>query len=219
MSSTQKNERSPSEGVLRREVVAAGLASLRSVVETGVLGCAVPREMGGQGGTLDQLAREARGVAERSQAAAWVLWAQRMAIEALVHSPNVGVSEHLLPLLLSGELAGALPLGLDARPLVAEEQGSAFRLYGVLDHVPNLQWIGFSLLCPIRQHGRPVEWVVLRSEEDGLRVGIDREGVQWYGSRTASVTVDGTFFRMDEWLGDEDLLAKMTPVMNALRPG
>jgi len=201
----------------KETVVSAGLEAFRQVVDSGLLRCAVPENLGGDGGSLEQLARGAAALAARSPQAGRILWAQRSAIEALVHSPNIAVREYLLPLLLDGECAGTLPLALDTRTLLAQEAGNAFRLYGVLESVPNLQWIGFSLIAPIQRAGGPVEWVVLRSEENGLRVGIDREGDHLYGSRTATVALDGVFFRMDEWVSGPELLNRMAPVLKVLR--
>lgn len=199
-----------------KSVVSAGLEAFQLVVETGLLRCAVPRALGGNGGSLDDLARGASAIATHGRAAAWILWAQRTAIEALVHSPNVAVREYLLPAMLDGELAGTLPLALETKPVLAEEVANGFKLYGLLEHVPNLQWSGFSLIAPIRRLGQPIEWVVLRSEESGLRVGIDLEGDFWHGSRTASVTLDGAFFRIDEWLNGPSMVRAILPVMEAL---
>ncbi|OUM01398.1 acyl-CoA/acyl-ACP dehydrogenase [Variovorax sp. JS1663] len=199
----------------KQTVIAAGAHALQLATASGLLRCAVPAALGGCG-TLEDLARGATELANRSRAAAWVLWAQRSAIEALVQSSNIAVREHLLPDLLAGELAGALPLSLDARPVIAEEVAGAYLLYGVLDPVPNLQWSGFSLVAPIRRAAHPLEWAVLRGEEDGLRVGIDHEGDTWWGSRAAAVTLNGTFFRMDEWIGGSELLDAMQPVLKTL---
>jgi len=217
----QTSPNSPTSRSNEKEtVVSAGLKAFRQVVDSGLLRCAVPENLGGDGGSLGQLARGAAALAGRSPQAGRILWAQRSAIEALVHSPNIAVREYLLPLLLNGECAGTLPLALDARPLVAEEAGNAYRLYGLLDAVPNLQWIGFSLIAPIQRAGEPIEWVVLRSEENGLRVGIDHEGDLLYGSRTASVSLDGVFFRMDEWVnGGSALLESIRPALSALGAG
>lgn len=200
----------------RKSVVAEGLAVFDMVKESGLLRCAVPQALGGDGGSLEQLAQGARDLANRSRAASWVLWAQRTAIEAFVHSPNIGVREHVLPMLMNGERAGTLPIALDSLPIVAEEVGNAYKLYGILKHVPNLQWLGFSLLAPIQRSGQEIEWVVLRSEENGLRVGIDVEGDFWYGSRTASIALEGAFFRMDEWVNGAALVPGIRPVMEAL---
>ncbi|MEJ8813061.1 acyl-CoA dehydrogenase family protein [Variovorax ureilyticus] len=201
----------------KETVVSAGLDALRQVVDSGLLRCAVPEALGGNGKSLEHLSQGAIALAERSPQVARILWAQRSAIEALVHSPNIAVREYLLPSLLNGECAGTLPFQLDSCPLLAEEVGNAYRLYGQLDPVANLQWIGFLLIAPIRRAGKSIEWVVLRSEEDRLRVGIDHEGDALYGSRTASVTLDGVFFRMDEWVNGPPMLAAITPVLEALR--
>lgn len=217
MMPASKIQNSPPTGSNEKEtVVSAGLEAFRQVVESGLLRCSVPEALGGDGASLEQLARRAAALAERSPRAARILWAQRAAVEALVQSSNIAVRDYLLPSLLAGESAGTLPLALDARPLLAEEVGNAYRLYGLLEPVPNLQWIGFSLIAPIQRAGAPIDWVVLRSEEDGLRVGVDHEGDALYGSRTASVTLDGVFFRMDEWVGGPELSSRIAPALNAL---
>ncbi|SCK13588.1 hypothetical protein VAR608DRAFT_0805 [Variovorax sp. HW608] len=200
----------------KKAVVAAGLEALRLVVESGLLRCAVPESLGGDGGSLGVLSQGATELAERSKAAAWILWAQRTTIEALVHSPNIGLREYLLPQLLEGERAGTLPLTLGERAILAEEAGNAYRLYGHLEHVPNLQWLGFTLLAPIQRPDRSIAWVALRSEEDGLRAGIDHAGDFWWGSRTAPVTLEGAFFRMDEWVNEAELIDAIDPVLKAL---
>ena len=216
MTPSRKPSRSAAPGEEKKTVIATGLEALRLVVDSGLLRCAVPESLGGDGGSLDALSRGASALADRSRAAAWILWAQRTTIEALVHSPNIGLREYLLPQLLEGERAGTLPLTLGERAILAEEAGNAYRLYGHLEHVPNLQWLGFTLLAPIQRLDKSIAWVALRSEEDGLRVGIDHAGDFWYGSRTAPVTLGGAFFRMDEWINEAELLDTIDPVLRAV---
>ena len=202
----------------KQSVAAAGMEALKLVAATGLLRCAVPPALGGEGGSFDDLAQGAADLARCHGPAAWVLWAQRCAIEALVQSSNIGVRDYLLPDLLEGQMAATLPLSLEARPLLAEEDGSAYRLYGMLEQVPNLQRDGFLLIAPIRRGDHAIEWAVLRSEADGLHVGIDHGGDDWRGSRTATVTLDGMYFRLDEWIGGPELLRAMSPVLRALAP-
>lgn len=200
----------------RRSLAALGQAALCRVVSSGLLRCAVPHNLGGSGGTLAELAEGARNLAAQDRAAAWVLWAQRLAIGALLHSRNIGVREHVLPDLLSGERAGTLPMPLQPGALVAIDAGRGQRLYGQLSLVPNLQPQGFSLVAPVQLDRGAPQWVLLRSEEDGLRVGLDMGSPCPPGSRAATLILDGVFFRADEWLAKSDLPGLLQPTVDAL---
>lgn len=171
--------------------------------------------MGGDGGSLEDVSDVAKVLMQTDLAAAWVYRAQRLSIELLIQSENAGLREHLLPQLLSGERAGTLPLGRNPRPLVGMELGNSLRLYGQYSAMTNLQWEGFSVAVPV-QIADAVDWVMLRGEEDGLRSGIDMGEPCPLGSRTASLTCDGVFFRMDEWLGDATLIQRVAPLFDAL---
>ncbi len=219
---------SPSRGL-----AAAGQAVLAAVVGSGLLRCAVPAALGGDGGTLEALRQGAVRLARMEAAAGWVLWAQRLAIEALVHSPNIGLRDHLLPDLISGERAGtlpmppwagALPAGLQAAGpmaaagcLVGLAASQGMRLYGQFPCVPNLQWQGHTLVAPVQMGDAAPHWVLLRGEEDGLRAGMDLGAPCPRGSRSAAVHLDGVLFRADEELAGPDLPARLQPVAHALR--
>lgn len=218
-----------------RGLAGLGQSVLATVVQSGLLRCAVPVALGGRGGSHSELADGARSLAAVDPAAGWVLWAQRLAIEALVHSPNIGLRDYLLPDLLTGERAGTLPLppwpdaiGTQALPLAAaaarsglvamgEPQG--MRLYGQLPCVPNLQWQGFALIAPVSDGHPQQQWVLLRSEEDGLRAGIDLGSPCPRGSRCAALTLDGVFFRADEELAGPELPTLLQPTALALAAG
>lgn len=205
----------PVTSIRARAVVRAGSDALRLVIDSGMLRLGVPAVYGGAGGDLSTLVQAARRLAQRDPAAAWVFRAQRTAIELLLRADNVGLREHVLPQLLAGDRAGTLPLGPEPMPLLAVEAGSACRLYGRYTRVPNLQWIGFSIIAPVRL-SHSVEWILVRGEEAGLGVGIDDGAPCPQGSRTATVTFDDVFFRMDEWLGDAALWGRCAPVADAL---
>ncbi|MFZ2990591.1 acyl-CoA dehydrogenase family protein [Ideonella sp.] len=203
----------------RAASAALGMSTLSSVVESGLLGCAVSRAMGGNGGSLEDLREGARRLGRCNRAAGWVLWAQRLAIEALLHSPNIALREHLLPDMLQGERAGTLPMPPHPDALVATDAGRGQRLYGKFACVPNLQWQGYTLVAPVQfDHGAP-QWVLLRSEEDGLRVGEDLRAPCPHGCRASSLILDGVFFRTDEWLAGADLPDRLRPVSDALACG
>lgn len=186
---------------------------LERLAQTGLLRCAVPAGMGGDGGDASDLALAARLLLPREPAAACVFWAQRLAIEALVHSPNVGLRELWLPDLMGGQRAGTLPPRAD--PLRAEDTGRGWRLSGALADVPNRPWEGFSLVAPVRLGDTPAGWALLRSEEDGLSALPGPGGTT---TQTATLRLRRVYFREDEWLGEADLAQRMAPVARALAP-
>jgi alkylation response protein AidB-like acyl-CoA dehydrogenase len=188
---------------------------LQRVVASGLLQCAVPIHLGGNGASLDELALAAGLLQQQDPEAAAVLWAQRLAIEALVQTFNVGLRELWLPDLLSGDRAATLaPCGT---ALSAEDTGRGWLLSGLFHGVPNLPWEGFSLVAQVQLGDGLAGWVLLRSEEDGLTVLPVRPG-----QAHASLRLNRIFFREDEWLGEPDMGDLLTPVADALascRPG
>ena len=184
--------------------------ALQRVVATGLLRCAVPTSCGGNGGSLDDLSQAAQVLKRQDTEAATVLWAQRLAIEALVQSPNVGLRELWLPELFSGHRAGTLPIG--APPLTAEDTGRGWLLSGRFDGVPNLPWEGFSLVAPVCL-GSSKGWIFLGSEEDGLSVHPASDN---HASDLGTLRLRNVYFRVDEWLGDADLTERLLPLAFAL---
>ena len=195
----------------------ASRSPLQRVVDSGLLRCAVPRDLGGNGGGLDDLAHAAGLLQRQGPAAAAVLWAQRLAIEALVQTFNVGLRELWLPEFLMGSRAATLAPG--GRELSAEDTGRGWLLSGRLHGVPNLPWEGFSLVAPVRLGDGNAGWVLLRSEEDGLSVHATPEThPHEHESTQVSIHLNRVFFREDEWLGEHDLATLLSPVAEALAP-
>lgn len=189
------------------------LTPLAHLAQTGLLRCAVPARMGGDGGGPADLALAASLLLPRDTAAAAVFWAQRLAIEALVQSPNVALRELWLPDLLGGERAGTL--SPHTTPLTGQDTGRGWLLTGLLPDVPNRPWEGFSLVAPLRLGDAPAGWALLRSEEDGLGA------LPAAGHATpdlATLALRRVYFREDEWLGEADLAVRMAPVASALAP-
>ena len=190
---------------------------LLEVVDSGLLRCGVPTRLGGSADGLDALAAGAAELVKQSPAAAWLLWAQRMAIEALLQSPNVALREHWLADFLSGERAATLSPSFNA--LYAHNTGRGWLLRGQLVSVPNLQWAGFSLVAPVRLHGPVDHWVLLRSEEDGLSIVPDTGANVPRHALAATLQLEHVFFREDEWLCGPDLPQRLAPVASALAAG
>lgn len=183
---------------------------LQRAVDSGLLRCAVHPAFHGAGGSLEELAHEARRLAHADPEAAQALWMQRLTIEALVQSRNVALREHWLPDLFSGARAGSP--ALEGAPLNGVDTGRGWLLTGRLDHMANLAWEGFSVLAPARLGDGDTSWVLLRSEEDGLSVDTATT------SGPATLHLRNVFFREDEWLGGADLPGRMAPVGRALLP-
>lgn len=198
--------------------VVGGLQALRRVVASDLLRCGLPHTLGGIPGSLADLHAGAITLARDDPAAVWVLWAQRLAIEALVRSTNVGLMEYVLPDLLCGDRAGSMPLPSSRAPLVGTDSGRGWRLSGRFDCVPNQQWVHCSIVVPVRLQGDDIGWVLLRSEEDGLDISHLDQGAAPVFSRSASITAHRVFFREDEWLGAADLADRLAPVAAALAP-
>ncbi|WP_137920610.1 acyl-CoA dehydrogenase family protein [Hydrogenophaga sp. 2FB] len=192
----------------------AGLLALREVVDSGLLRCGVPAHLGGSTQGLDALAHGAAELARQHPAAARLLWAQRLAIEALLQSPNVALREHWLADFLSGERAATVSPSFDA--LRARDTGRGWLLQGELILTPNLQWAGFSVVAPVRFDDARPQWVMLRNEEDGLGPVPDTGVGTPAASLTATLKLELVYFREDEWLCGPDLPERVAPVAAAL---
>lgn len=192
-------------------------ALLRSVVDSGLLRCGVPTRLGGSTEGIEALAAGAAELARHSPAAGWLLWAQRLGIEALLQSPNVALREHWLADFLSGERAATLSPVFT--PLQARDTGRGWLLQGCQQGVPNLQWAGFSLLAPLHLHDPQAHWLLLRSEEDGLSIVRDTGAPDASGARSGTLQLNQVFFREDEWLCGPDLPQRVLPVAQALAHG
>jgi len=191
----------------------AGAAALATVVDSGLLRCAVPPQLGGNGGGLDRLMAGAAELPRHHPAAAWLLWAQRMAIEALLQSPNIALRDHWLADFLCGERAATLSPRL--QPLQARDTGRGWLLRGEIAVAPNLQWAGFSLAAPVHLGEQRGHWILLRSEENGLSV-VPGTAAHWPAARAAALAIGNVFFREDEWLGGSELPERLAPVATAL---
>jgi alkylation response protein AidB-like acyl-CoA dehydrogenase len=198
---------SPDPESLLAHIVALGLPRLH-----------LPRALGGQGADATVLAAALQDLARQAPAAAWMAWSHCMAIEALVHSPNVAVRECVLPSLLDGSMAGAVSWSPDfglahsPKPVQALPLDRGWHLSGRLEQVLNLQWMGYLMLCPVwfkqaAQQPDRLGWTLLRSEEDGLRHEPDASRpLSRPLSRAAAcgtVHLKQVYFREDELLADD----------------
>lgn len=193
---------------------------LAAIARSGFLRVGVPSRWGGHGGGLDDLFHDtaARQWLHRLQHPDQLVFrSQRLVVEALVRTDNVGLRELLLPDLLSGELGGASAVecpGLEARPA-----GLGWRFNGRLVGVPNLQWQGFSLLLPVQVRDQVEGLLLVRSEENGVTVQPAEARALWQQAACGTVSFQTVFLRADEWLGDPPLWQALAATNRALRHG
>jgi len=194
---------SPDSESLLAHIVALGLPRLH-----------VPGTMGGQGADAQTLAAALHSLSQSQPAAAWIAWSHCMAIEALVHSPNVALREHVLPSLLDGSMAGAVSWSPDLglahapKPVQALPLDRGWHLNGRLEQVLNLQWMGYLMLSPVwfkQGNGQAdrLGWTLLRSEEDGLRQEPDPSRPLTRQAACGTVHLTQVYFREDELLADD----------------
>ena len=189
-------------------------ALLGWVIDSGWPRMLVPRALGGEGATVDEVAEALKPIARRHPAAAWMAWSHGLAIEALLRSPNVAVRETVLPDLLDGTRAGAVSwvpeLGLAhaPKPVLARPLDRGWHLNGRLHHVLNLQWVGYVVLSPVwfampGEAAPRLGWTLLRSEEDGLGHEMDVSRPLTRQAACGTVTLRDVYFREDELLADQ----------------
>lgn len=190
------------------------------MADSGFLGVGVPSHLGGQGGHLEDLFLD-------PAARHWlqglhypdllIFHSQRLVIEALVSTDNIGLRELRLPDLLSGAVAGAS--ALESYPLEARAMGLGWQFQGRLNGVPNLQWEGFSLLLPVQATGQVEGVLLVRSEENGLTVHPSETPALWALAAFGDVHFQQAFLRADEWLGDLALWTSLIRTNRFLRDG
>lgn len=187
-------------------LAANGADLLRQIGDMGLFKTGVPIALGGNGGQLRDLCADtetARVLTALGPYAPQVFRAQRLAIEALLQSPNVALREFIVPDLVETHRAGAAVL--QAPALTGQDTGGSWQLNGRFGPVANLVWSGFSLVVPARLENNPPGWLMLRSEEDGLYATPGDNKAAWRGARMGVVTLKQVFFRRDEWLGNDTL--------------
>lgn len=206
--------------VHRRASQAGAQSRLAALAASGFLGVGVPARLGGHGGRLADLFRDpaARHWLQGLQHAdLLLLHSQRLVIEALVNTDNIGLRELQLPDLLAGTLAGAS--ALESAVPDAQTMGLGWRFHGPLRGVPNLQWDGFSLLLPVQTGGQVEGLLLVRSEENGLTVHRGEAPALWELAACADVHLHETFLRADEWLGDRPLWDALVDANQLMRDG
>jgi alkylation response protein AidB-like acyl-CoA dehydrogenase len=188
----------------------------RQLIHPDALRCAVPVYMGGLGGAPEELSPLIRHLCEASPSAAMVFWAQRMAIEFLVHADNVGLREFLLPDLLSFHKSATVPYNHEHNHLQVSNDGRHLFLSGGNYEVANAQADGFTLICPAKTDENSFAWCVVDSEVQGFERLPHDTGLFAAEAKLARIEMRNVFFRGDELLGEANLANKALAVQKAL---
>jgi alkylation response protein AidB-like acyl-CoA dehydrogenase len=174
---------------------------LRELAREGALAVGVPIEHGGKGGTLLDTTELVASVAAVNVSKALVLASQRLLIEAMLQAQNIAIRDQHLPALMAGDIGGGCaaswPLQTRVPPLAARDAGRGWRMSGRLANMPNLDAAWFLLTLPVSfDDGRSYSLVLLRSEEDGLRIhNASPEG--------SALELTNVFLREDEILSTD----------------
>jgi len=186
------------------------------LINPDALRCAVPVHMGGLGGDPEELSRLISRLCEASPSAALLFWAQRMAIEFLVHAENVGLREFLMPDLLTFHKSATVPYNFEHNSLHVSNDSRHLFLSGGNYVVTNAQADGFILICPIKTDGNSIAWCVVDSETQGFERLPHDMGPFSSGAKVARIEMRNVFFRGDELLGEANLATKALEVQRAL---
>lgn len=195
----------------------------------------VPVHLGGSGGTTVNAIEAIASVAAHSLAAAFVFWGQRTFIEYLLHSPNEGLRARWLPLLLSGELAGATglsnamkylsslePLQMIATPLGSTGDHARWTLNGSLPWITNLRREGFLAAAAFdHSDGAPPSIFALPHDAPGLTRSDDLDLIALRSSNTAALRLDGTVLDSAWQITDDarGFLVRVRPAFLGLQCG
>lgn len=189
---------------------------VRLLIAPDALRCAVPAHMGGLGGDPTDLSPLIRRLCEASESAALLFWAQRMAIEFLVHAENVALREFLLPDLLTFHKSATVPFNFAHNSLQVSNDGRHLFLSGGNYVVTNAPAEGFTLICPIKTDDNAVAWCVVDSEAQGFERVPHDLGPLTPDAKAARIEMRHVFFRGDELLGEARLASKALAVQRAL---
>lgn len=188
----------------------------RRLIPVDDLRCAVPLHMGGLGGAPQDLSPAIRRLCEVSPSAALMFWAQRMAIEFLVHASNVALREYLLPDLLTFQRSATVPFNFEHNSLTVNNDGRHLFLNGGNYIATNASADGFALICPLQSDTEAVGWCVLHSEEQGFDCAAHVIHPAAPHADAARITLRQVFFRGDELLGEAPLHHSVLDVQSAL---
>lgn len=208
----------------------AGGQLLSRLAGAGLFGAGVPVEEGGRGGTASDAIRAVADVAAHSQAAAFVLWAQRVFIEYLLVSPNRALRAAWLPALLQGTVAGATGLsnamkflgGIESLQVRMTRAGDGYAVDGVVPWATNLLPHHFIVAVAVEHAdaGRPAV-LAIPADAPGVQRSADLDLIGLRGTHTAALRFEGAASGPTWLLHDDahDYLPRVRPVFLGMQCG
>jgi len=176
-----------------------GKACLKEVMskfgQAGYLGITIPKEFGGQGGTLLDLVLLSEAVAEQSAGLSMALASHYSVVATLLKAGSDSQKSRYLPLLARGEMFGAQAFSeenagsdLNAVETTFTADGSAFKLSGVKSWVVNA---GLPALFAVLGHDKDnklVCFIVDNSEASAIHVSERKATMGFHSASIADVT-------------------------------
>lgn len=189
----------------------------------GLFRIGVPHHLGGTGGQLGDAIHAVADAAQSCVTHALVLASQRLLIQALVRSENIGAAEYQLPDLLDGEMSGncaaSWPHGSAVAPARARDTGRGWLMSGDFPALPNLQHDWFLVSVPVLFEGsRQFSLVLLRAEETG--VGQRHAAVRDHPAEPGiALTLQNVFLREDEIIAEDGpaAVAQLVPFARGMQ--
>jgi alkylation response protein AidB-like acyl-CoA dehydrogenase len=174
---------------------------LPRLADSGLYRWGVPGQFGGHANTDIGHAIEAiAAVGERSMAAAFVSWSQRVFIEFLLHTSNTALRDEYLTDLQVGRIAGASALsnamkflsGIESLQIEARRDGAGWKLNGIMPWVTNLRPQGYIVAAAVALPEGGAAVVALRENATGLERTPDLALLGLQSTNTAAIRLHDT---------------------------
>lgn len=185
---------------------------LPQLAAAGALSVGIPVSAGGAGGDAADGVELIAAVAERSLAAAFVLWAQRAFIEYLLASRNAALRERHLAALLTGERAGATGLsnamkflsGLEALQITAAGGAGGYHLSGRVPWVTNVPGDGALVAVAVARAAGGAPFVaVVASRAPGVTRSAELDLIALRGTNTVALQLESVHLNAEQIIADD----------------
>lgn len=201
---------------------------LTFLAERGLLAKGISKELGGNGGNLEDMAEVIATVASECLTSAFVLWSHRMFLEYIMASGNPVVQEAWLPKVLALDRFGAIglanamrhALGMEEMHLRAETAGKgAYLLSGRIPWASNLVQDRFVIAAAAKRDDGGMLLAAVSSDAPGLERGSERPLLALDGTASASVHFEQVRVTPENIIQDDGraLLGKVRPVLMLLQ--
>lgn len=176
-----------------------GKACLKEVMskfgQAGYLGITIPKEFGGQGGTLLDLVLLSEAVAEQAAGLSMALASHYSVVATLLKAGSDSQKSRYLPLLARGEMYGAQAFSeenagsdLNAVETTFAADGSAFKLSGVKTWVVNAGLPALFAVLGKDKDNKLVCFIVDNSEASAIHISERKAIMGFHSASIADVT-------------------------------